>query len=121
MNNYIELKNLSQSFKTNDEKITLFESLNMTIQQGRSYAITGPSGAGKSSLLMLASGLEIPSSGAVKYVENDKRISLDAIREQVGFIFQQFHLLCSLCLKSLELTADNQLSKNQDHVFFLIF
>lgn len=96
MNNYIELKNLSQSFNANDEKITLFEALNMTIQQGTSYAVTGPSGAGKSSLLMLASGLENPSCGEVNYIEGNKRFSLDAIRDQIGFIFQQFHLLPEL-------------------------
>lgn len=96
MTNYIELKNLSQSFNANDEKITLFKALNMTIKQGTSYAITGPSGAGKSSLLMLASGLENPSSGEVNYVEGNKRISLDAIRDKIGFIFQQFHLLPEL-------------------------
>ncbi|MFY8350586.1 ABC transporter ATP-binding protein [Pseudoalteromonas sp. SSM20] len=96
MKNYIELKNLSQSFAASDETITLFKALNMTIQQGTSYAITGPSGAGKSSLLMLASGLENPSCGEVNYVEGNKRFSLDAIRDQIGFIFQQFHLLPEL-------------------------
>ena len=51
----IELKNVSQSFDNNysgsnaSEKntstITLFENLDLSINQGQSYAITGPSGS----------------------------------------------------------------------------
>ncbi len=101
MPNHIELKNISQSFQVNDAKVTLFEQLNLSIYQGESYAITGPSGAGKSSLLMLASGLEKPTTGQGIYVQsnhvnNDQIKTLDDLREDIGFIFQQFHLLPEL-------------------------
>lgn len=92
----IALTNVSQSFYINEAKITLFDDLNISFQQGKSYAITGPSGAGKSSLLMLASGLERPSSGEGHYVSGDKEKPLNEIREDIGFIFQQFHLLPEL-------------------------
>jgi len=107
----IELKNVSQSFEShactgkssekNDETITLFENLNLSIKQGQSYAITGPSGAGKSSLLMLLSGLEKPTTGQGHFI-NDSHIkgnhnsTLDNLRSEIGFIFQQFHLLPEL-------------------------
>lgn len=96
MSSHIELKNISQSFKLNDDKITLFEQLNISIMQGESYAITGPSGAGKSSLLMLVSGLEKPTTGEGIYVSNGKQKSLDDLRSDIGFIFQQFHLIPEL-------------------------
>ncbi|MFD2176277.1 ABC transporter ATP-binding protein [Veronia pacifica] len=96
MSGQIELTNLGQSFCMNGANVNLFEGLNLTIHQGQSYAITGPSGAGKSSLLMLVSGLESPSSGQVNYVSGGQTRSLDSIRESVGFIFQQFHLLPEL-------------------------
>ncbi len=96
MPSYIELKNISQSFQVNDSTITLFDKLNLSIYQGESYAITGPSGAGKSSLLMLASGLEQPTTGQGQYVKNDQIKSLDDLRTDIGFIFQQFHLLPEL-------------------------
>ena len=63
MSSTIELKNVSQSFKFNQASISLFSELNLSIVQGQSYAITGPSGSGKSSLLMLLSGLEVPTLG----------------------------------------------------------
>ncbi len=92
----IELRNICQSFQTNDTKVTLFEGLNLTISRGKSYAITGPSGAGKSSLLMLMSGLEEPTSGTGTYVNGEQTKPLPELRSDIGFIFQQFHLLPEL-------------------------
>ena len=102
----IELKNVSQSFASNaiqsnvlEKKpsiITLFENLNLSIQQGDSYAITGPSGAGKSSLLMLLSGLEKPSAGQGVFRDAGNISTLVHLRSEIGFIFQQFHLLPEL-------------------------
>jgi len=96
MSSYIELKNISQSFQVNGSTVTLFKEINLSVSQGQSYAITGPSGAGKSSLLMLMSGLEQPSSGQGVYVKGGQRKSLDFLRPDIGFIFQQFHLLPEL-------------------------
>ncbi len=107
----IELKNVSQSFESyvsgskssnsnssenNEATITLFESLDLSIKQGQSYAITGPSGAGKSSLLMLLSGLEKPTTGQGHFIEGNHSSTLDNLRSEIGFIFQQFHLLPEL-------------------------
>lgn len=96
MSCYIKLQNVEQSFQTNESKITLFSDLNLTISQGSSYAITGPSGAGKSSLLMLMSGLELPTSGQGAYVDGKQSKALAELRNDIGFIFQQFHLLPEL-------------------------
>lgn len=96
LSNRIELSDVSQSFFSNDKKITLFENVNLSIQQGRSHAITGPSGSGKSSLLTLMSGLCEPSTGSCLYRGEKGPIGLTQIRDKIGFIFQQFHLLPEL-------------------------
>lgn len=96
MSSYIELKNMCQSFSMNSDEVTLFDKLDLSLLQGSSYAITGPSGAGKSSLLMLASGLEKPTDGEGYYVSQQGRQPLETLRAEIGFIFQQFHLLPEL-------------------------
>ena len=121
----IELKSVSQSFRNNAAEknastITLFENLDLSICQGQSYAITGPSGAGKSSLLMLLSGLENPTSGQGVYISNSQRSPLDNLRSEIGFIFQQFHLLPELTALHnialpLKLRGDKQAIKKAKH------
>jgi putative ABC transport system ATP-binding protein len=93
---YIELKNIRHSFQTTQTKVTLFHDLNLRVEQGRSYAITGPSGAGKTSLLMLLSGLARPTSGLGIYSQQGQSRSLEYLKADIGFIFQQFHLLPEL-------------------------
>ncbi len=125
----IELTNVSQSFdnivsKNNTSEknasITLFENLDLSIKQGQSYAITGPSGAGKSSLLMLLSGLEVPTSGHGKFINNNNISTLDNLRSKIGFIFQQFHLLPELTALHnvalpLKLRGDKQAINKAQH------
>lgn len=96
MPSLIELNQVRQSFALNGEHITLFSDLSLRIQQGKSYAITGPSGSGKSSLLMLLSGLEAPTAGQAYVIGTQGKQPLASIRGQIGFIFQQFHLLPEL-------------------------
>lgn len=97
LSNYqIRLERIGQSFQTNDATIKLFDDVSLSIVQGQSYALTGPSGSGKSSLLMLMSGLEAPSSGSVTYHQNSQVTDLSELRKDIGFIFQQFHLLPEL-------------------------
>lgn len=92
----IELNNVSQSFTSTNHQVHLFRQLSLSIVQGQSYAITGPSGSGKSSLLMLMSGLEEPTQGQVSYLQGERVMPVHQLREQTGFIFQQFHLLPEL-------------------------
>lgn len=121
----IELKNVSQQFeniaaKKSEPLITLFSHLSISINQGQSYAITGPSGAGKSSLLMLLSGLEKPTSGQCYYLHDEQVSNLENLRSEIGFIFQQFHLLPELTALNnialpLKLRGDKQAIKKAEH------
>ena len=61
-------------------------------------AVQGPSGCGKSTLLLLAGGLLAPESGSVQIAgEEPYSLTADAHSKfrtkNIGFIFQQFHLI----------------------------
>ncbi|MEC9250343.1 MAG: ATP-binding cassette domain-containing protein, partial [Pseudomonadota bacterium] len=59
------LTDLSKRYTRGKESITIFEQLDMTIDQGDFISIMGPSGSGKTTLLNLLGGIDRPSSGAV--------------------------------------------------------
>ena len=72
--------------------------MSFEIQKGEFCAIVGTSGSGKSTLLNMLAGLEKPTKGQViingKHIE---KLGEDELvwfrRENVGFIFQSFHLI----------------------------
>ncbi len=92
----IKLKSIGHHFRNNQQTISLFSDLNLSVVSAKSYAIVGASGVGKSSLLSLIAGLEKPCSGAVEVKIANQYASDMVLRRQSGFIFQQFHLLPEL-------------------------
>ena len=81
--------------------LCVVKGVSMTMGKGEFISIVGKSGSGKTTLLSLVSGLERPTSGRV--ILNGKDVtaaSEDELalfrRENVGFIFQSFHLIPTL-------------------------
>jgi ABC-type lipoprotein export system ATPase subunit len=81
----------------------VLSDLTLDVDKGESIAITGPSGSGKTTLLNLIGTLDKPDSGSILYQGKDctslSGSELNAFRNsEVGFIFQQHHLLpqCTL-------------------------
>lgn len=69
--------------------------VSLTIQQGEVVVIIGPSGSGKSTLLRCINHLEVPSAGDiwVDGIHLSKRTkNINAVRREVGMVFQQFNL-----------------------------
>jgi ABC-type lipoprotein export system ATPase subunit len=82
-----------------DERVQALRGLDTTIEAGEYVAISGPSGSGKSTLLHMLGGLDTPTQGQVLFrgTPLGTGIDLDRYRsQQVGFIFQAFHLLPTL-------------------------
>lgn len=96
LDNVIQANHISHGFKMEGDYVPLFEDVDLAIEQGKSYAIKGPSGSGKSSLLMLLSGLEQPTKGTIQFAQNGSLDDIAHLRSDIGFIFQQFHLLPEL-------------------------
>lgn len=86
-----------------DSRLDILRGVDLSVAAGDHIAIVGRSGSGKSTLLNILGMLDLPSSGEVAfrgrpvYRETGRRLrrgALDRLRgREVGFVFQQFHLL----------------------------
>jgi ABC-type lipoprotein export system ATPase subunit len=79
--------------------IQALDGVDLEIAAGEFVSISGPSGSGKSTLLQLLGGLDVPTSGGVKFRGSPlgSAVDLDTYRlRNVGFVFQAFHLLPAL-------------------------
>lgn len=97
----IELKQLSMNYEMEGEQLDVLTGIDLSISEGESLAIVGPSGSGKTTLLLLLAGLEKPSGGQI-YFNGVSLADLgtdelaDLRRDELGIVFQSFHLIPSL-------------------------
>jgi len=101
MSTILELNNVTQTFESGEQKLTVLNDITFGISKGDRCAIVGPSGSGKTTLLGLAAGLDRPTSGKIVLntilLNNKTEDELSAIRNKyVGFIFQSFQLIPTL-------------------------
>ncbi|MDT2525278.1 ABC transporter ATP-binding protein [Enterococcus raffinosus] len=120
MEKIINVQHLSKSYGTRNNKVTVLNDLNFTVEKGEFVGIMGPSGAGKTTLMNILSTILLPTMGSVKIAGADitqmreSRLT-DFRREKLGFIFQDFNLIDSLTVKDniiLPLTV-SKLSNNE--------
>lgn len=98
MEKVIEVRNLYKLYRVGDEVVRALDGVNFEIYEGEFCAIVGTSGSGKSTLLNMLAGLEKPTKGTIriagKQIEQMNEEQLVRFRrENVGFIFQSFHLM----------------------------
>lgn len=94
----IELKNIHKTYRMGDNLVQALRGVSLTIEPGEFVAIIGPSGSGKSTLMHVIGLLDVPDQGVYMLNGRDvSRLNDDDLaivrREEIGFIFQQFHLL----------------------------
>jgi lipoprotein-releasing system ATP-binding protein len=101
----LKLEKISKNYRDNDgvDPLLVLKSIDFTLAKNESCVIYGPSGSGKSTLLNIIGGLTRPDSGIVEFNGNDlNQLSNDELayyrNRDIGFIFQQHHLLPQLTL-----------------------
>ena len=94
----LELKNVFKNYYRGKTEIPVLKDINLEVEEGEYLAIMGPSGSGKTTLMNLIGCLDTPTSG--DYILNGRKINelddnaLAEIRNrEIGFVFQNFHLL----------------------------
>lgn len=97
----IELLNLWRTYQVGDSQVHALHGVDLRINRGDYLAVVGPSGSGKSTLLNILGCLDRPTSGEYRFdgkgVEELSDIERTRLRQQqIGFVFQFFHLLARL-------------------------
>tara|TARA_B100001057_G_scaffold197974_1_gene198591 strand:- start:607 stop:1284 length:678 start_codon:yes stop_codon:yes gene_type:complete len=94
----IKTENLTKDYETGTQVVSALKGINLSVEKGEFLSIMGPSGSGKTTLMNIIGCLDSPTDGS--YYLNNKQVSkldddeLAQIRnEEIGFVFQSFHLL----------------------------
>ena len=93
-----ELRGVDKIYGTGAGLVRALDQLDLTVRKGDYLAVMGASGSGKSTAMNILGCLDRPSSGsyhlngnAVEELDDDALADLR--NQQLGFVFQQFHLL----------------------------
>jgi putative ABC transport system ATP-binding protein len=101
----LEMRQVAKSFGAPGESVrTVLRGVDLAVPAGRTLAVIGRSGTGKSTLLHLAAGIDLPTSGEVRVEGRDlaqwsERERTLFRRSGVGLVFQFFHLLPHLSVE----------------------
>ncbi len=110
----LEIRNVTKTYPDGGRggggAVRALEAFSISIDAGQFVGVKGPSGCGKTTLLLIAGGLLSPDTGEVLLagqnpylLSPDKRAAFRAAN--VGFVFQQFHLVPYLSVFENVLTA----------------
>jgi putative ABC transport system ATP-binding protein len=96
-----EARRLSKVYRMGAVEVPALRDVDLDVYRGEFVVLLGPSGSGKSTLLNILGGLDIPTSGTVKFLEHDLTYADNEAltryrREHVGFVFQFYNLIPSL-------------------------
>ncbi|MGL4338465.1 MAG: ABC transporter ATP-binding protein [Turicibacter sp.] len=121
MSNLVELNNIQKYYRVGDDQLHVLKSLNIDIKSGDFVVIMGKSGGGKSTLLNILGLLDQFDEG--EYIFDGENVThLTEVQrshfrnKNIGFIFQQFHLINTLTVGQnieLPLQYDNKLGKKE--------
>ncbi len=97
----LKIIDLAKSYQQAAEKLTILNHLNLDVKTSEVVSVVGASGSGKSTFLSLVAGLDSFDQGdilindvSIKKMNSKQMTQFRA--KNIGFIFQQFHLISHL-------------------------
>jgi len=94
----IQLEGIEKTYHTEGVETPVLREIDLDIEEGEYVAIMGPSGTGKTTLMNVIGCLDVPTRG--RYLFRGRDVTglsdrdLSRLRnEEIGFVFQSFHLL----------------------------
>ena len=96
-----EARGLRKVYHTGELDVVALHGVNLDLDAGELVCLLGASGSGKSTLLNILGGLDVPSSGELRYrgwpLDGADENTLTSFRRHcVGFVFQFYNLIPSL-------------------------
>ncbi len=94
-------ENVTKTYQMGEVQVHALRGISLYLYESEFVVLLGQSGSGKSTLLNILGGLDVPTSGAIRYKDHDLTTYDDSIltryrRENVGFVFQFYNLIPSL-------------------------
>jgi putative ABC transport system ATP-binding protein len=92
---FFQLENITYGYLDGGKKRIILNKLSYDFEEGKFYTILGPSGSGKSTLLAIASALDMPEKGLVKFKGKDiQAMGVTKFRRNIiALIFQKYNLM----------------------------
>ncbi len=94
----ITTRQLCRTFQVGDTEVHALDHVDLAVEEQEFVAVMGPSGSGKSTLMNILGCLDTPDAGSYQLLSHEVAdLSDDELsqfrNEQIGFVFQSFHLL----------------------------
>lgn len=124
LNKIIRAEAVYKRFHDGEKDLEILKGFDFTVNKGESVAIIGRSGTGKSTFLNTLGLLDKPTSGKVFLNGLDTTTLSDSAKtkirgEEIGFVFQQYHLFGDLNALENVMIAGNFAKKNKGKKFAL--
>ncbi len=104
-------------YKYNGSNRAALHQISFEVKTGETIAFVGPSGSGKSTLVKLVVGLYKAQTGQITYNQVPaEQVSLDELREQIGFVTQETQLFSGSIKENLLFVKPNASDEELYHV-----
>ena len=107
---------IAKTYQMGEVQVNALRGIDLDLHEGEFVVLLGASGSGKSTLLNILGGLDVPTTGTVRYKDQDLTAYNDSVltryrRDNVGFVFQFYNLIPSLTARE-NVALVTEISKN---------